>query len=53
VGRQGHRQVRETYASNFIAICIDSRDERGIGFTLNGWELEGPPERGFGAIIES
>jgi hypothetical protein len=41
------------YASHFIAVCIDSRDECGICFTLNGWELKGPPERGFRPVVQS
>src|SRR5262249_35649864 len=53
VCRQGNRQVWETYASNFIAICIDSRDECGICFILNGGELEGPPEMGFRPIVQA
>ncbi len=53
VCRQGNRQVWETYASSFIAICIDSRNQCGIRFALNGWELEGPPEMGFRPIVQA
>jgi hypothetical protein len=51
VGGQGNRQVWQTYASNFIAVGIDSRDKCRIGFPLNGRELEGPPEMGFRPTI--
>jgi hypothetical protein len=53
VCRQGNRQVWETYTSDFIAVCIDSRDKGGIGFALNGWELKGAPEMGFRPIVQA
>src|SRR5215470_19550286 len=53
VCRQGNRQVWKTYASNFIAVCIDSRDECGIGFTLNSWELGGAPKMSFRPIVQA